>query len=56
LTALPTWAVTDNLVTDRFDDDSRVGQAVLAGEPRRAELAARLHVRNAGAVLDQIAD
>jgi DNA-binding GntR family transcriptional regulator len=49
-------ALQDNLVTDRFDDYSRVGQAVLAGEARRAEVAARLNVRNTGAVLDKIAD
>jgi DNA-binding GntR family transcriptional regulator len=49
-------ALQDNLMTERFDDYSRIGQAVLAGEARRAELAARLHVRNTGALLDQIAD
>ena len=48
-------ALQDNLVTDRFDDYNRIGQAVLAGETRRAELAARHHVRNTGAQLNQIA-
>ncbi|MGI4799996.1 MAG: GntR family transcriptional regulator [Janthinobacterium lividum] len=48
-------ALQDNLVTERFDDYSRVGQAVLAGDARRAELTARQHVRNTGALLNQIA-
>ena len=42
-------------MADRFDDYSGIGQAVLAGETRRAELAARHHVRNTGAKLNQIA-
>ena len=48
-------ALQDNLVAERFDDYSRVGQAVLAGDARRAELMARQHVRNTGALLNQIA-
>ena len=48
-------ALQDNLVAERFDDYSRVGQAVLAGDARRAELTARQHVRNTGALLNQIA-
>lgn len=48
-------ALQDNLVTERFDDYGRVGQAVLAGDARRAELTARQHVRNTGALLNQIA-
>lgn len=48
-------ALQDNLVTERFDDYNRIGQAVLAGDARRAELAARQHVRNRGALLNQIA-
>lgn len=48
-------AMHDNLVTDRFDDYARLGAAVLAGDARRAELAARRHVRNTGAVLHQLA-
>ena len=47
-------AMHNDLVTDRFEDYSRVGQAVLAGDARRAELAARRHVRNTGAVLEEI--
>lgn len=49
-------ALHDNLVTDRFEDYSRIGEAVLAGDGRRAELAARRHVRNTGAVLNGVAD
>jgi DNA-binding GntR family transcriptional regulator len=49
-------AMQENLSVDRFEDYCRVGEAVLAGDTRRAELAARRHVRNTGAVLDQIAD
>lgn len=48
-------ALQDNLVAERFDDYSRVGKAVLAGDARRAELTARQHVRNTGALLNQIA-
>jgi len=48
-------ALQENLVAERFDDYSRVGQAVLAGDARRAELRARQHVRNTGALLNQIA-
>lgn len=48
-------ALQENLVAERFDDYSRVGQAVLAGDARRAELTARQHVRNTGALLNQIA-
>jgi DNA-binding GntR family transcriptional regulator len=48
-------AMQDNLVTDRFDDYRRVGEAVLAGDMRRAELAARRHVRATSEVLNQVA-
>lgn len=47
-------ALQDNLVAERFDDYSRIGQAVLVGDTRRAELTARQHVRNTGALLNQI--
>ena len=49
-------ALHDNLVTDRFEDYNRVGEAVLAGDGRRAELAARRYVRNTGAVLNGVSD
>lgn len=49
-------ALHDNLVTDRFDDYRRVGEAVLAGDMRRAELAARRHVRATSEVLNHLAD
>ena len=49
-------ALQDNLATDRFDDYRRVGEAVLAGDMRRAELAARRHVRATSEVLNQLAD
>lgn len=49
-------ALHDNLVTDRFEDYSRVGEAVLAGDARRAELAARRHVRTYATVLNRLAD
>ena len=49
-------ALHDNLMPDRFEDYSRVGEAVLAGDARRAELAARRHVRNTGAVLSRVGD
>ena len=45
----------DNLVANRFDDYTRGGEAVLAGQARRAELAGRRHVRNTGDLLNQIA-
>lgn len=49
-------ALHDNLMPDRFEDYSRVGEAVLAGDARRAELTARRHVRNTGAVLNRVGD
>ena len=49
-------ALQDNVAFDRFDDYSRIGDAVLAGEARRAELAARSHVRNTGALLEQVTE
>ena len=49
-------ALHDNLMPDRFEDYSRVGEAVLAGDARRAEIAARRHVRNTGAVLSRVGD
>ena len=49
-------ALHDNLMPDRFEDYSRVGEAVLAGDARRAELAARRHVRNTGTVLSRVGD
>ncbi len=48
-------ALQDNLVAERFDDYGRIGQAVLAGDARRAKLTARQHVCNTGALLNQIA-
>ena len=47
-------ALQDNLVTDRFDDYRRVGEAVLEGMARRAELAARHHVRKTSALLNTL--
>ncbi len=47
-------ALHDGIVTDRFDDYSRIGEAVLAGDTRRAEAAARRHVRLIGSVLDEM--
>lgn len=49
-------ALHDKLMTDRFDDYRRVGDAVLAGDMRRAELAARRHVRATSEVLNQVTD
>ena len=49
-------ALHDNLVTDRFEDYRRVGEAVLAGDMRRAELAARRHVRATSEVLNLVGD
>lgn len=49
-------ALHEKLMTDRFDDYRRVGDAVLAGDMRRAELAARRHVRATSEVLYQVTD
>ena len=44
-------ALQDNLVADRFDDlQPGSAKAVLGGQTRRAELAARHHVRNTAAL------
>jgi DNA-binding GntR family transcriptional regulator len=40
------------LVTERFEDYARIGDAVLAGDVRRAELAGRRHVRAMSEVLN----
>lgn len=47
-------ALHEGLVTERFEDYSRIGEAVLAGDMRRAELAARRHVRATSEVLDRV--
>lgn len=47
-------ALHEGLVTERFDDYGRIGEAVLAGNARRAELAARRHVRATGEVLERV--
>lgn len=47
-------ALHEGLVTERFEDYARIGDAVLAGDARRAELAARRHVRALGEVLDSV--
>lgn len=47
-------ALQEGMVTERFEDYAQIGEAVLAGEPRRAELAARRHVRATARVLDQV--
>lgn len=44
----------DGMLTERFDDYSSIGQAVLAGDLRRAELAARRHVRAMQSLLDRV--
>ncbi len=49
-------ALHKNLAIDRFEDYSRIGEAVLAGDTRRAELAARRHVRAMTAALNQVTD
>jgi DNA-binding GntR family transcriptional regulator len=38
-------ALHESVVTERFNDYSQIGDALLAGDARRAELAARRHVR-----------
>lgn len=38
----------------RFSDYRKIGEAVLAGEPRRAELAGRRHIRNIAATLEDL--
>lgn len=47
-------ALHESLVVERFDDYSRIGDAVLAGDARRAELAARRHVRAMIDILDKV--
>ena len=42
------------LVTERFEDYARIGEAVLAGDARRAELAGRRHVRAMTDVLNSV--
>ncbi len=42
------------LLTERFEDYDRLGAAVLAGDVRRAELAARRHMRAMAAALEQV--
>lgn len=44
----------DGLLAERFDDYDGIGQTVLAGDPRRAELAARRHVRAMQSLLDRV--
>jgi DNA-binding GntR family transcriptional regulator len=41
---------------ESFADYERIGEAVLEGNPRRAELAAQAHVRRIAKVLDQLPD
>lgn len=45
-----------DLQRESFGDYQRIGAAVLEGDPRRAELAARAHVRRIAKVLDQLPD
>lgn len=47
-------ALHAGLVTERFDDYVRIGDAVLAGHARRAELAGRRHVRAMSEVLNSV--
>lgn len=47
-------ALHAGLVIERFDDYARIGNAVLAGDARRAELAARRHVRAISEVLNSV--
>jgi DNA-binding FadR family transcriptional regulator len=47
-------ALHESLVIERFDDYSRIAEAVLAGDARRAELAARRHVRAMMDILDKV--
>ncbi len=47
-------ALHESLVVERFDDYNRIGDAVLAGDARRAELAARRHVRAMMDILDKV--
>ena len=47
-------ALQVGLVTERFEDYARIGDAVLAGDARRAELAARRHVRAMSEVLNSV--
>jgi DNA-binding GntR family transcriptional regulator len=47
-------ALHESLVVERFDDYGRIGDAVLAGDARRAELAARRHVRAMMDILENV--
>jgi DNA-binding GntR family transcriptional regulator len=47
-------ALHAGMVTERFEDYGCVGEAVLAGDARRAELAARRHVRAMAAAVEQV--
>jgi DNA-binding GntR family transcriptional regulator len=47
-------ALHESLVIERFDDYSHIGEAVLAGDARRAELAARRHVKAMMDILDKL--
>ena len=47
-------ALHAGLVTERFEDYEHVGTAVLTGDLRRAELAARKHVRAMATALEQV--
>ncbi|MBV8913985.1 MAG: GntR family transcriptional regulator [Acetobacteraceae bacterium] len=47
-------ALHAGLVADRFEDYARIGDAVLAGDARRAEAAARRHVRAMSEVLNAV--
>ncbi len=47
-------ALHAGLVTERFEDYDHIGSAVLAGDTRRAELAARKHVRAMATALEQV--
>jgi DNA-binding GntR family transcriptional regulator len=47
-------ALHEGMVMERFDDYNRIGDGVLAGDSRRAELAARRHVRSTSDVLDRV--
>ena len=49
-------AMHEGLVTERFDDYVRIGEAVLTGNARKAELAARRHVRATRGVLGHVSD
>lgn len=46
----------DDPAGERFSDYRKLGAAILAGDPRRAELAARRHVRHLADALDNLPD